>query len=348
MYIFNFNKKLSQEDEIFWKKYIKTNKLEYNNSKSNSTNKIINLTNEIMPLQPLENLIEYLNKYEKINNNILESITFKVENKLLNKKFDVIIKDTYEILNNNMKTFFFIKRINKETKYKNKNFQKYICNIINSNNGFNKLDKIYIINLEHRIDRKESILNEMNKLGICNNKIQIIKAIYRKDYGAIGCGLSHILALEDAIKNNYNKIAILEDDYILNIDADDYNDKIDNILNLEWDVFLLAANIEKAENTNYNNILKITKARTTSGYILNNNMFEVLKDNFKEACDNMELYKDKTKYDERIIKHNYAIDMYWQKLQNNYLWLTYNNENRIGKQLPSYSDIENRFTSYGV
>ena len=86
MYNFIFNKKLNNEEEKFWKKYIGNNKISYNTNNINNINNI-NLTSETYPLQPIDNLIEYL-KNKQITDKLIDEITYKKQNKLLNKTFD--------------------------------------------------------------------------------------------------------------------------------------------------------------------------------------------------------------------------------------------------------------------
>jgi len=74
------------------------------------------------------------------------------------------------------------------------------------------IDAILYINLEHRKDRNEHILNEIHKICTDNSKIHRIDAI-KNDNGALGCGLSHIKALEYAVKNEWKTVLILEDDF---------------------------------------------------------------------------------------------------------------------------------------
>ena len=60
----------------------------------------------------------------------------------------------------------------------------------------NYLDKILIINLKHREDRKNEMLQELNKFQIEKEKIIFIEAVYNKEDGALGCTASHIKCME--------------------------------------------------------------------------------------------------------------------------------------------------------
>ena len=100
---------------------------------------------------------------------------------------------------------------------------------------FSKFNIIYL-NLEKRTDRKQHIEKQLRQLQIYNKSIllpsidgQMLNAeerTYHRSYfkvhnfskredrilGKIGCYLTHIKALELAIKNNYDNVLILEDD----------------------------------------------------------------------------------------------------------------------------------------
>lgn len=101
----------------------------------------------------------------------------------------------------------------------------------------NDVDKIFVINLENRLDRKERILKQFKKFKITN--FEFVKAVngydpaldlyYMKFYsncekddqsfskGALGCLMSHIKCIELAIEREYNKVLILEDDALFDL-----------------------------------------------------------------------------------------------------------------------------------
>lgn len=109
---------------------------------------------------------------------------------------------------------------------------------LSTKNYFSKyFDIIYIINLDKNTTKKLKCIYQLEKYNITNYKF--IKAVdtvttnkYLKYYetvtrtmspdfikynftkGALGCALSHYECLYDAIQNNYQKILILEDDFI--------------------------------------------------------------------------------------------------------------------------------------
>ena len=78
--------------------------------------------------------------------------------------------------------------------------------------SLNNFDAIAYINLKHRKDRKNHILKELKRLKVDKKKLHRVEARFTPFNGHLGCALSHIDALDFAIKKNLNNILILEDD----------------------------------------------------------------------------------------------------------------------------------------
>jgi glycosyl transferase family 25 len=212
-----------------------------------------------------------------------------------------------------------------------------ISNIIGKVNISN-IDIILIINLKHRTDRKEHIINEMNIFNIPTNKYKIIEAI-QDENGAIGCYYSHIKCINFLIDNNFKNGLILEDDFtfkknILTIKSINILNKyLENKFN--YDIIMISGNILICNQ--YDNFLdKCINVQTTSGYLIHYEFYEKILKNYKEGLLKLESNpNDKTKY---------AIDIYWKILQPNSKW--YILKNLIGYQYISYSDIENKIVEY--
>lgn len=81
-------------------------------------------------------------------------------------------------------------------------------------------DKVYIINLPYRVDRREEMEEQFRKISVDNKhpKISFFPAVRPADagefptIGARGCFSSHLCVLVDAQKNGYQRILLLEDD----------------------------------------------------------------------------------------------------------------------------------------
>jgi glycosyl transferase family 25 len=202
------------------------------------------------------------------------------------------------------------------------------------------IDAILYINLEYRTDRNEHILREISKLCIDSTKIHRIDAI-RKELGALGCGLSHIKALEYALEHpEWKNILILEDDFTFK--SNDRNSIISDITHIiksvtVFDMILLSFSKYdlKYVDTPFNNIKKMIYSQTTSSYIIRNEYIPKLLSVFKTAMFDIELNGR---------KFENCIDIAWTNLQPSDNW--YSVFPALGYQYSSYSDIENMYVSY--
>lgn len=197
------------------------------------------------------------------------------------------------------------------------------------------IDKIYYINLDHRLDRKEHI----EKLLTDSDLIDIserVSATYNKSLPHTGCVHSHIITLEKFIESNQQYCLILEDDFTtdnINTLKSDINklftDKID------FDIVQLAGNHMQLHNCEYTYLKRVTDSQTTSAYIISKDFASILLNNFRESH---KLISESGR------RHEYCLDIYWKKLQPVSKWYCY--LPALGYQMDSYSDIENKNASY--
>lgn len=115
---------------------------------------------------------------------------------------------------------------------------------------FKTFDKIYCINLPSRIDRWQNCLLQFKKYNINNNLQKFDGIIYENFYfnnkqnSHLGCWFSHYNVLKDAKKLNYNKILILEDDFVFNCEPEEIDLKLSSCINelpQNWDLLYLGA-----------------------------------------------------------------------------------------------------------
>ena len=85
----------------------------------------------------------------------------------------------------------------------------------------NVVDHVYVINLDIDKDKMKLISRKLKKLNIQFTRFPAVygnkiahKYKSKLEPGTLGCLLSHKAIIEDAIKNNYNKILVFEDDVI--------------------------------------------------------------------------------------------------------------------------------------
>lgn len=186
------------------------------------------------------------------------------------------------------------------------------------------MDGIVYINLAHRVDRKNSIEKNLIRYGFDMKKIHRIDAVLNELCGHIGCGESHIKALEMAIENNWEYVLILEDDFLFAKKKEYVHDTLEKLKNITWDVVLLVTyckpNIKSSE---YPFLKKIITCTGAIGYIVRRHYYQKLINNFKEAVAIMKNQLDdhikkclenKTKIT-KLVYCNGAIDQHWFQLQ---------------------------------
>lgn len=204
-------------------------------------------------------------------------------------------------------------------------------------NGFANFEKIYYINLDSRLDRKQHISNEFERMYIPHEKIERISAIIDNDIKARGCSKSHLLAIEKFINSTYENCIVFEDDFLFSMTQSDTHNLLNKFwnLNIDWDVLLFSKNNIEYEVTNIYFLHRILRSSTTSGYAVNKKFAKILWNNFNEGIQNFTSYS-------KI--EQYAIDGYWLRLQRNYNWFSFNPV--LGTQIESFSDIESRIVNY--
>lgn len=114
--------------------------------------------------------------------------------------------------------------------------KKNLLNCIDIRLTKNNLGHLYdawIINLEHRMDRKKNISNEMEKLNFLNpNYFKAIK--HTKGY--LGCALSHLYLIFYANELKLPFIIIFEDDIIF-MDIENFKHTVDTIVKMDYQIF---------------------------------------------------------------------------------------------------------------
>ncbi len=192
------------------------------------------------------------------------------------------------------------------------------------------------INLEHRKDRLAHVQQELEKLGVPNRGVRF-NAVKCAN-GAIGCTISHIKCLEQAKAQNLPQVFICEDDICFKDPALLLQNtaKFSTIFGNAYDVLIIGGNNLPPYKQFGDFCAKISNCQTTTGYIVKQHYYDTLISNFREGL--AKLMENPAK------KRDFAIDMYWKRLQaidNWYIVLPL-----TVHQLEGYSDIEERNTNY--
>jgi GR25 family glycosyltransferase involved in LPS biosynthesis len=209
------------------------------------------------------------------------------------------------------------------------------------------IEKAYYINLDHRTDRNEQLLNEIETIG--NLCIERFSAI-RHSYGAIGCASSHIEILKRFAKDNISLGLILEDDVEFLVNAEYINQCVEVFVNdPNLDVLCLAFNAKPNSITPYNEVLNITTdTQTTGGYLVKSTILPSLIQNFElaeEKLRQMVSINEKNNIKNPIYPVD-AIDQSWKLLQSEFMFAI--PVIRIARQRESYSDILHQVVKYNV
>jgi GR25 family glycosyltransferase involved in LPS biosynthesis len=190
------------------------------------------------------------------------------------------------------------------------------------------------INLASRTDRLEHVISEFGKFGLTPERVDAVKMAS----GAVGCTLSHIKCLEIAKSRNYENVFICEDDItFLKPELLRENlTKFHNNKTIQWDILIIGGNNCPPYQVITDYCSRIFNCQTTTGYIVKQNMYDVLIDNFKTGL-NLLLKNPQN-------KREYAIDIYWKRLQSQYFW--YIITPLTTTQYENYSDVEQQTMDY--
>jgi GR25 family glycosyltransferase involved in LPS biosynthesis len=200
----------------------------------------------------------------------------------------------------------------------------------------NVFNHVIYINLEHRIDRKEHVEEQLLSIGIKEpTRFNAIKL----QNGALGCSMSHLKCLQTAKDNKWPQVLICEDDiHFLNPIL--FLTQLRSFLRLNkqntWDVLLLAGNNMLPYEKNGMNSIKVHHCLTTTGYIVQEHYYDTLIQNYKEGIQKL--------MREPNNKKMYAIDKYWIKLQETDKWFLITPLSVV--QMEDYSDIEGKKTDF--
>ena len=193
---------------------------------------------------------------------------------------------------------------------------------------------IFYINLAHRADRKAHVETQLAKIGL--QGFQRFNAI-KMENGAVGCSMSHLKLLQQALKDKLDHILIVEDD-IEFLDPELFRTQLDRFFKEQslWDVVLFAGNNMPPYETVDETCVKVTRCQTTTGYLVNGHYIEKLMNNVKMGLTN--LLRDPTNHTQ------FAIDKHWFALQEKDNWFLITPLTVVQRE--DYSDIEKRVINY--
>ena len=201
-------------------------------------------------------------------------------------------------------------------------------------NNISDIKHVLYINLEYRVDRKQHVEKQLNKIGITSfERFNAIKL----PNGRLGCSISHLKCLELAKASGWDHLLIVEDD-IQFLDPSLFQKQLQTFLSNHkaWDVLLIGGNVVPPYQPIDSSCIKVTKCQTTTGYLVRSHYYDTLIENIRAGIN-------------LLIKEpgnhiSYAIDKYWFQLQEKHSWYLIIPLTIIQRE--DYSDIEKRPTNY--
>ena len=146
---------------------------------------------------------------------------------------------------------------------------------------------------DHRTDRRQHLCHQFQAFppGV-GQRLHRVEAI-RCEPGALGCGRSHIKALELAwLHSEWTWVMKLEDDFTFCSGSQAAALALRRLMTHDesMDVAVLAFNPLCAEliPTGNGNVHRVVRSQTTSGYVIRHGYIPTLLNNFREAMDRME------------------------------------------------------------
>ena len=186
----------------------------------------------------------------------------------------------------------FIKDKKQYDFFKNLNMLSLKKEILIKQSCINDLvDKIVVLTTEKRRDRWQYMYNQFKQIGIYNydkqmggypdvdrlpksayDKIREKSKLEDKEYikGFLGCKISHKDIIQNAAKNNYESVLVLEDDVkFLDNFEETFKNAMEQVKDLEWDMIYLGGRHQKPVIYESENLVKMTCTYGAYAYIVN-------------------------------------------------------------------------------
>lgn len=274
-------------------------------------------------------------KYNNINEHIINNTDYLFDFMTKNKKVIVTTDinrtpkdDEFVIIYGDFPWMYENLIINNPCYRHFKYFDKLKYDIIEYDNYWDNIDKIYIINLDTRSDRYFETMSELIKLNVPLNKIERFSAILAKEWG---CSASHLEVIKDIIKNKHQNCLILEDDFKITSLIGKNKNNIKSFLEREYDYDVCFISYRNIDNKNmiYDDLLYNIRIPCTnaSGYFISLTGALNLLPIWEKALENFKETKQ---------HQHYACDVSWNILQQNNKYFAF--INKVGYQRPQYSN----------
>lgn len=208
---------------------------------------------------------------------------------------------------------------------------------------------VKIINLGHRLDRKEDCRKELGAIGWSEGDYAFFAARHMPEFGARGCALSHGKVIADFLFAEEKPfLLVLEDDFAIRSSAE-FLASLDAVMGHSafWDVFLLGHNAAiPIARTPLKETYRVVNAQTTSAYLVGRLYASRLMEIFFRSAEMQDRVKNIPEPAREIASSLFRCDMLWKQLQENDRFCAL--IPALIYQRPSYSDVERKQVDYKV
>ncbi len=210
--------------------------------------------------------------------------------------------------------------------------------------GFTRFDRVVVINLERRADRLSNFTRAMSSLGVSN--FTVVTGIEHRACGLLGSALGHAMAVQECAAGGGAAMCLIaEDDFAVTQGPQAANAAVERFFveawpgdtwhGKAWDVLLLGHNLLLWSDMHADDVVRVIKALVSSAYVVTRPYAPTLAAAFWGAAAKLN--------SECAVYH--AVDAAWLPLQSRDAW--YALRPPVVHQMPSFSDIQGRFTDYG-
>jgi hypothetical protein len=205
------------------------------------------------------------------------------------------------------------------------------------------VDRVFVINLDHRPDRFYSVVRELTRMGVPLDRIVRVPGCVHTDSddaqvnGQVGCLTSHLQVCRIAADEGLQNVLVVEDDFGFIDDVKHVESAMEAFFARQYgyDVCLLATSkIGPIEPFDDLVSMSRQKCTNTGAYLVSRAGSARLVECFSGARDRLVATGDCLRF---------AVDRCWSGLQGE-RFLVF--KRRLGFQLPGFSDIEKSVTMY--
>jgi hypothetical protein len=205
-----------------------------------------------------------------------------------------------------------------------------------------KIDQIFYINLDKRLDRKAEIENELHTKFNCTKAIRVPGICQDGVRGIYGCTMTHITLFRRMIEAGWNTMMVFEDDCEMLTSINEIEPYINSFL-ADEKLDILCIGNSCGINEPYNQLLnRCYNTQTTSCYIIKKQFVSTLLGVYFDDPDKaLTMTPDNCP---TWSSHLSYIDVGWFPLQKTHMFVMPNK--RQVQQRASFSDITNKFEQY--